>query len=437
MKQSQNGTNFIKDQLDSNLNYELTRNKPTDFTRKRKIGPKELIIYNMNKKGLSSKMEEYHFFKITGYESISTPGMLKQREKLNPEIFRHLNDGLLNVYYKDCKEEMKLYNGYLLTATDGSEFEIPNTKTSKESFGSTTSGYKKTENVARAKVSIVIDILNKFVLDICIAKHRTNDMKLSKIHRNQIISKFRDYKIINIKDRGYTSLEDMYYSINNNIKFIQRLDSKTFSKEISQMKSNDEEIEIQYEYNRIKYLKKTAPELYQYYLDGNTIKLRAIKINLETETETEILLTNLDFTYEEMKELYKLRWSIESTYHQLKENLKIETISSGKEVIVKQEILSQMLVYNIAQSHINVAESKITQEKYKHEMKINHNMAMGLLKDYFIYIIMEEKAEKRLLLMDEFEQLIAKYLCPIRKNRKYKRNKQIKNKHHINKRKTF
>lgn len=435
MKQSQNGTNFIKDQLDSNLNYELTRNKPTDFTRKRKIGPKELIIYNMNKKGLSSKMEEYHFFKITGYESISTPGMLKQREKLNPEIFRHLNDGLLNVYYKDCKEEMKLYKGYLLTATDGSEFEIPNTKTSKENFGSTTSGYKKTENVARAKVSIVIDILNKFVLDICIAKHRTNDMKLSKIHRDQIISKFRDYKIINIKDRGYTSLEDMYYSINNNIKFIQRLDSKTFSKEISQMKSNDEEIEIQNEYNRIKYLKKTAPELYQYYLDGNTIKLRAIKIELETETE--ILLTNLDFTYEEMKELYKLRWSIESTYHQLKENLKIETISSGKEVIVKQEILSQMLVYNIAQSHINVAESKITQEKYKHEMKINHNMAMGLLKDYFIYIIMEEKAEKRLLLMDEFEQLIVKYLCPIRKNRKYKRNKQIRNKHHINKRKTF
>jgi hypothetical protein len=96
-----------------------------------------------------------------------------------------------------------------------------------------------------------------------------------------------------------------------------------------------------------------------------------------------------------------------------------------------------MLVYNIAQSHINVAEAKIAQEKYKHEMKINHNMAMGLLKDYFIYIIMEEKAEKRLSLMDEFEQLIIKYLCPIRKNRKYKRNKQIRNKYHINKRKTF
>ena len=435
MKQSQMGTNFIRDQLDSQLNYELVRNKSTDFTRKRKIGPKELIIYNMNKKGLSSKMEEYHFFKITGYENISTPGMLKQREKLNPNIFLNLNDGLLNVYYKDCKDEIKLYKGYLLTATDGSEFEIPNTKVSKESFGSTTSGSKKTETTARAKVSIVLDILNKFVLDVCIAKHRTNDMKLSKIHRENIKSKFINYKVINVKDRGYVSLEDMYYSINNNIKFVQRLDSKSFSKEISQMKTNDEEIEIQYEYNRIKYLKKTAPELYEYYLNGNTLKLRAVKIKLETETE--ILLTNLDFTYEEIKELYKLRWSIESTYHQLKENLKIETISSGKEAIIKQEIFSQMLVYNIAQSHINVAESKINQRKYKYKMKINHNMAIGLLKDYFIYIVMEKSSKKRLLLMDEFEQLILKYLCPIRENRKYKRNKQIKNKHHINKRKTF
>ena len=83
MKQGYAGTNFIRNQLESNLNYEILKNKATDFTRKRKIGPKELIIYNLNKKGLSSKMEEYLFFKITGYENISIPGMLKQREKLN------------------------------------------------------------------------------------------------------------------------------------------------------------------------------------------------------------------------------------------------------------------------------------------------------------------------------------------------------------------
>ena len=104
---------------------------------------------------------------------------------------------------------VEFYKRYLLTAIDESEFEIPNTKISKESFGSTTSG-KKTQTTARTKVSIVIDILNKFVLDVCIAKHRTNDMKLSKIHRENI--KFSNYKIISIKDRGYVSLGDIYYS---------------------------------------------------------------------------------------------------------------------------------------------------------------------------------------------------------------------------------
>jgi len=435
MKYSQKGTNFIRNQLENKLNYESLRNKATDFTRQRKIGPKELIIYNLNKKGLSSKMEEYQFFKITGYESISTPGMLKQREKLNPKVFENLNDGLLNVYYNECSNEIKLYKGYLLTATDGSEFEIPNTKTSKDSFGVATSSKDKKETTARAKVSIVIDILNKFVLDVEIAKHRTNDKKLAKIHRENLSSKLNDYKIINIKDRGYVSLEDIYYSIQNEIKFIQRLDSNCFKHEISQMISNDEQIEIGYQYDRVRHFKKSAPKLYEYLKNGNTVKMRAIKIELETETE--FLLTNLDFSYEEIKELYNLRWSIESIYHQLKENLKIETISSGKEVIVKQEILSQMLVYNIAQSHINVAQEKINQEKYKHEMKINHNMAIGLLKNYFIYIIMETDVKKRLAMMDELEELILKYLIPVRKNRRYKRNKQIKNKHHINKRKTF
>ena len=57
--------------------------------------------------------------------------MLKQREKLNSEIFRHLNDGLLNVYYKDCKEEMKLYNGYLLTASEPYKGVLCKTNTTK------------------------------------------------------------------------------------------------------------------------------------------------------------------------------------------------------------------------------------------------------------------------------------------------------------------
>lgn len=41
-----------------------SRKKEKDFTRKRKITPKELIYYNLNRKGLTSKMEIEEFIDI-------------------------------------------------------------------------------------------------------------------------------------------------------------------------------------------------------------------------------------------------------------------------------------------------------------------------------------------------------------------------------------
>ena len=82
----------------------------------------------------------------------------------------------------------------------------------------------------------------------------------------------------------------------------------------------------------------------------------------------EILATNLekeDFSSEDIKEIYNLRWGIETLYHTVKESLKICAISSRKKTIIEQEILSQMLVYNIVQSFCNEAEPKIQKEKYK------------------------------------------------------------------------
>lgn len=38
---------------------------------------------------------------------------------------------------------------------------------------------------------------------------------------------------------------------------------------------------------------------------------------------------------------------------------------------------------------------------------------------------------------EELEKKILEYLVPIRKRRNFKRGKQVKNRHHINKRKSF
>ena len=195
------------------------------------------------------------------------------------------------------------------------------------------------------------------------------------------------------------------------------------------MRTNDEIVEIEYQYDRVKYYKKVDNELYEYYENGNTIKVRFVNIILPTG-EVETLLTNLntkEFTTEDINYLYQLRWRIETSYHYLKESMKITNISSSKDGIIKQEIYSQMLVFNMLQAIQNEKEKEINQEKYKHKMKINISMAVGYIKRYIIVIMLEDDMEKRKRLYDELTNKVLKNIVPIRKGRTFDRNKNTKN----------
>ena len=150
------------------------------------------------------------------------------------------------------------------------------------------------------------------------------------------------------------------------------------------MKENDEIIEIAYQYDRVRYYKTRNPELYKELEKKEPIKVRIVKIELENGTK-EILATNLgkEFTSEDIKEIYRLRWGIETMYHTVKESLKICAIKSSKKTIIEQEILSQMLVYNIG----DVLESE--EEK-------NKDIKIEILKENMIYIAMEEDTKKEM-----------------------------------------
>ena len=173
-------------------------------------------------------------------------------------------------------------------------------------------------------------------------------------------------------------------------------------------------------------------------MDG-VIEVRIIRIKLKSGV-TEILATNIledEMKEEEFKELYNLRWGIETNYHYLKESMKIEAITSSKEKLIEQDILSQMFVFNLLQATQNVLEEEIEQEKYKHKMKININMAVGYIKKRLIIILLEEDDRKRGKLMDELDNKIIKHIVPIRPGRGKIRVKNKRNKYPINKRKTF
>lgn len=406
------------------------------FTRDRKMNFEKVVMYNLNKRGLTSKMEIIEFDEIVNSKDITSAGVLKQRKKLNADIYKDIMQNNLIGFYKKFPNEVKLFKGYILTATDGSDFEIPNTPTTRETYDST----KENTSVARAHVSNNFDILNHYITSTIIGPENSDEKEMDRKHLEEIKKMDLPYPIIRVKDRGYVSLKDIYYSNKNNDKFVVRLKKSDFKKQVSEMQSNDETIDIPYQYDRVRYYKDKDPEFYELMLENETsVTVRFVKIELSTG-ETEILVTNLtkeEVNTKEMNELYNLRWQIEINYHKLKESLKIETITSSIDNLIKQDIYSQMLVFNILQAFINDSEDNIKDLKYKHEMQINFNMAIGFFKKFFILILIEEDKEKKEQLMNTLSERIEKYLEPVRKGRSYPRNKDKKNKHSINKRKSF
>ncbi len=426
----------IKEEIYKNEFIDKCKFKKNNFVRKRKVTPSDIILYELNKKGLSTKMEILNFNDINNIQDISSPGLFKQREKLNPNAFTYLIQMSLKDFYTDYIDEVKSFNDYILLAIDGSDFEIPNTPETRRKYNG-----KQQVQCARVTVSTCYDILNKYTLDTIIEKYDFSETEMAKCHLNTIKENHitGDFKTITIADRNYRNLSFFYHSVKNDNKFLIRIAEKNYKKERNTMNGNDDIIEIGYENNRVKYYKNSDPELYNYLNNGNTIKIRCVKIELETG-ETEYLLTNLDykeFSTNDISELYNLRWKTELNYRHLKSHLKIECITSSKETLIKQDIYSQVLVANMLQAFINDNDDKLQNYKYKNKMKTNDNMATGIFKNTLIYILLEKNAEKRDNMMEKFNEAIMKYIVPIKQNRKYPRKNNSKNRYHINQRKTF
>jgi len=418
---------------DSKIKY---KKKENHFIRERKMPFEKVALYPLAKKGLTNKMEIVDFDEIVNTADISSPAVLKQREKLSADIYKDMMNENNICFYNEYGKQVKLFKGYILTASDGSDFEIPNTITSRDKCGNSI----RKGTASRIQISNMFDLLNCFILSTNIGYGKCDERLAAKKNWEEVKKLNLKYPIINVRDRGFMSIKDIYYLNKNDNKYVIRFSEKDYKKAIAKMKSNDEVLGIEYERNRNYHYKDIDREYYEYMekTKADTC-FRAVVIELNNG-EKEYLATNLEndkFTYEDIKEIYRLRWGIETNFHVLKENMKIEVISSSKDELIKQDIYSQMLACNTLQAFVNGNNEKINQEKYKHEMKTNMNIAIGFFKKYFIYILIEEDENQKRLLINKLEDGIRKHIIPIRKGRNFPRNKQGKNKYSINKRKSF
>jgi len=397
-------------------------NKPSTFTRHRKISVELIFLFMFGFKGKSYKNElEYFYHDISIPKNVSTWGFIKQRIKFNPEAIKEMNKDYLIDYYDKSHKDIK-FKGHYILAGDGSDVVVPSTKENKEIFG-----YRKDGNrqPAMAKVSVIYDCINKMILDIQLETYKFSEIELVNRHLKITREILKDKKVIYIFDRGYPNIRLILDLIDHKEKFIFRLKSTDFKKEQKLMKSNDEWGNIIYDRARANQFRSDFEFMERLLL--KKIPLRFVKVPIKTndgQIIEEILLTNLDtneFSIFDLKELYHLRWKVETSYRELKSKQKLEEFSGTKPQIIAQDIYINVFVYNFI--HDVITEIKdIPQDKYKYKMKVNTNYAIGMIKTNFLKIFLEKRIRKRNKLMSELIDKISRNLVPIRNERSYSRN---------------
>ena len=338
------------------------------FTRKSKFSFKDYITFIYFNKGLSNQanLEDFVEDDFTNeLETITRQAFSKQRTYIKPEVFKEISKQyLININYTKNNDFFKEFQGFRLLGGDGSDFEIPDFEEVRKEFGiKNTDKYRKPAN---AKFSSIMDLLNGFLLDGILGNYKNGELPLMHQNIKNIENLINPQKTIFIFDRGYNAIELYAHIMSINSYFIVRLKDKSYLEARQRIIENDAEIEIKLNKERLERFHN--PYLKEKYKEEEYLKLRVLTIKLDNG-QTEFLLTNLfdkRFDLDDFKELYRLRWGIETNYNTLKNRLNIENYIGKRRITIEQDIYSQFLRYNIFQyyeNYLNLLINKIKRKK--------------------------------------------------------------------------
>ncbi len=391
---------YVRDSIDNIVKsvseFIIGENK---FTRESKFSFKDYVTFFCFNKGTSNQADFEDFIEdnfTQDIEEITRQALSKQRTYINPRIFKEINKEYLRlIKYNNNNSFFKEYEGFWLFGGDGSDFEIPDFEEVRAEFGiKNTPKYRKP---AITKFSSIMDLLNGFVLDGIIGNYKQAELPLMHQNLENIKDLITPEKSIFIFDRGYNAMELYAHIMSINSYFIVRLKDKSYIDERYTITENDSEIKIKLNQDRLKKFHNSA--LKKEYKNKKHLKLRILTITLENGT-TKTLLTNImdkKFTIKDFKELYNLRWGIETNYNTMKNRLNIENYTGKRKITIEQDIYSKFLKYNLFQYHENYFNLLINKTKrqkgIKETYKVNQAHLIRKLKKYLPIMVLNPTKE--------------------------------------------
>ena len=411
---------------------DFTRN-PSDFTRNRKLNASTTLKVTLNMQGNSLNAELLDAFPNLD-DRMTASAYEQAKAKLKPEVFKHI----LQEFNKTMTPQ--LFNDkYRLFAIDSSDFTTPFNPNSKNVVPTS-----HNQDICQVHANILYDIQNRTYQDCIFQPKATANERIAAIDMLKRLDTDGVPYIVTM-DRGYSSfnmfetcnrLENCYYCIRTKA-------SSTGIKEIANLPDKNCDLDMEFRITTSNHFytqhREDMPDLHcvlhatkrhkETYSKNTkdaswdfeqfcTVKCRVVKFEI-AEGEFEVLVTNLnrfEFPIQKMKELYHLRWDIETSFRELKYALGGINFHSKKDEFIEMEILAHLIMFNAVSR--NIAQVSVPQTNHKYEYTIDFKMACLLMRKYFAIC---SELEYINLLVE-----MLSYINPVRPNRRRKRNMKPK-----------
>lgn len=386
----------------------------SDFTRKRKLNFETLInmILAMGNQSLKHELMEY-----LGYSAstASSSAFVQQREKILPSAFEFLLSEFTNSF-----DDLKNFEGYRLLAVDGTDLGIAHNPKDPDTYLHPHS--EKGFNLLH--LNAMYDLNNKLYVDAIIQPGRKrsecralNDMvDRSSIPGNVIVIADRGYESYNV----FAHIEQKEWNYVVRVKDINRSGILS-SKQLPTSGEFDELISFDLTRKQTKEV-KADPEHYRFLASTSTFDFldqlknkfypmvfRVVRFRISEDTY-ETIITNLDtnnFPSEKIKNLYHMRWGIETSFRELKYAIGLTYFHSKKVEYICQEVFASLVMYNFCEKiTLNVI---IQQKDTKHKYQANFTVAIRICRHFYKY---HDNIHP-----PDVEALIQKNILPVRNGR--------------------
>lgn len=429
--------NLVK-KIDENLNKAIddvvankekyVKNPGIDFTRNRKLPMQDVMKQILTMNGGSLKKELYDWSQINK-TTLTASAFVQQRSKISNAAFRDV----FNKFNANCKDT-KTYCGYRVLGVDGTVINCPRNPKSPYFLSSSISS----EGINQIHLNAIYDICNKVYVDVELQSRLQCDERDALAKMLKRIKS--DEKYLIITDRGYESFNMFAHFIDTpNVDFLCRVrQEKGAIREIREipMRECDIDISIEITTSQTNEDKKLGRHFIQTgskngkinsdntrisrwdFPSPYTLNFRVVRILLDNG-EYETLATSLpreEFPLKQLKNLYHMRWDIETSFRDLKYVIGLTHLHSKKDELIIQEIFAAITMYNYC-SRIsnNIVISK--NQKCKYAYKVNFCMAIHLCK-----LFCRSHKKNFSILLDD----ISRYTEPVRPGRKDKRKMRAK-----------